>query len=271
MGQVIAPFCLVLFWQIGVGVAGALEDRARQLCLEVGVPLHECTLLPEGRSGVTLRQTSHIETDAERGTKVETLTEHARELCAKQRVALEDCVALPEELRTTDQAPIPEAAPVTPRYNPPVRMRKIVRSRAYQPPATDQPAPAYSRAPAYRSAPSPRLAPGYEAHLTGVPVVGVPYAPAPLERRGEAVLYRNVPVDRYVPPPRGYRNTGRYLRPSEAPPVVYEERIRPLRPTYRNEAPVRYSDRDYERGSGVRCNRSVRYSSPPSYRYVTCD
>ena len=269
LGQVAASlFALLLLGPLGAKAEG-LAGYAQNLCIESGIPLEQCTLMPADSSasvsGETTFDAGAAGTASAKRRKVETLTEHGRALCEEQGVSIEDCLALPAELRVTDQ-PVDVAAPKRVRpvnipkgvYQPPQpsRVRQVVRrplpkAPAYVPPPPPYPVPAYAPAPEVRYAPRPD---GYQARVPYYRPPPVAYRPPFLERPREQVFYDVPIVEHYAPPPREYR-----------------ERVRHLRPDFSEEGRVYYSDRFDDAPRGPRCFRSVRYSSPPSYRYVACD
>ncbi len=300
--------------------AEALNERARKMCYDMGLPPAECTLMPQGQSKTRSRPTGTQEgTGVTSGSKADTLAEHGRQRCAQQGVPIEACQALPAELRSVQQEQAPVTAPPLQRYTPPKEpvirqaeqaprpVREVVRvpedaylatmPRAVYPegsPPTGptavygsaQPRAVYPEGSpttgptaAYRSAQPPhtpgftrapqaayRPAPALDPRFASVPVVVAPSGSPPLaEQRVRSTPSRA--LDLYRPPPRGER----WLHWRNAPAVVDQERARPLRPLSRDDGYAGAKAPGVLRETGQRCTRHVRYSAPPSYRYVTCD
>ena len=236
-----------------------LSAYGAEMCAELGIPAERCSLSAQGRSAETSRAA---------GDKTATLVEHGRRVCTQEGVPMEDCKALPSPYRKTDRTVLPASSFLT----TPERIPAPDPGLMPVPMIADAPIPARQQAVRYaRPAPPgelplryvapPPVDPGFRNAGPPLPPIdpGFRYAD-PLPPPGEpAFLYAEplAPVaDRAVRAGRQER-----LRRQERPREL--ERFR---------EPERFGRRERLRGDepSGRCLRAVRYSRPPSYRYVTC-
>lgn len=225
------------------------------MCAEIGIPADDCTL-----SGPIDR--AEVASGDGRGDKTVTLVEHARQVCAQENVPIEDCQALPIPYRQTARDVLPAAPFLTvperlPAVDPGLVPVPVIADAPIQaPPQTVRyvgPPPE----PPLRYAAPPPVDPGIR-YIDPPPLPADPafrYVDPPLPPADVAVRDVPGPVER---PLRALRR-----------PVLVERRAEPVfepAPIVVEERPERF-----RRGEpSGRCLRAVRYSRPPSYRYVTC-
>ncbi len=219
-----------------------------QMCDNAGIPEDECTLA----GGPWPEAEIAKETESRgKGSKAETHDAHATLRCEQLGVAPKDCVAAPPWKRLQAEESEPASAFVT----APERLPRL----------TATPLPEPVRGPAVES-PS-RV------------IIASP--PRPVQRR----------TVRFVPPPPALQPPFRDVGPPPAQPVfrdvrgplpaddasvrAFREPRVPAEPVFREgrrstvvEEEVGFFERFFDGRN--RCRREVRYSRPPSYRYVEC-
>lgn len=279
---------------LALAQAEGIPGYGAQMCESAGIPMNECTL-----TGGPWPTDDGLETSTEVGKrgKAETLVGHATTRCEHQGIAPEDCQALPPTQRGDGQAALPASPFLTvPASLPPVAIAPS--PEAVSPPVVVSP-PRPVRREAVRIVSPPR-APSTQ------PVFGE-VRPSPLAVQPP---FRDVGPPAAVsafrdvgPPPPAFRPVFRDVGPSSvqppfrevvpsAEPVVRERRglpvidaqgarafrepRGPIRPVFRegrrpigDDDDVGLFDRLFD-GRQSRCRREVRYSRPPSYRYVEC-
>ncbi|MGI9420789.1 MAG: hypothetical protein ACR2RA_23440 [Geminicoccaceae bacterium] len=273
---------LGLFLSLGApyAVGEGLEAYGARMCAEAGVPPENCSLVTDpavARNAAFVREDAHDAADA----KAATLVEHGRRVCEQENVPLEDCQALPSAYRA-EQAPatafltaphsLPPVDPaLVPAAPPPMPATRHVVRDPQPAPLPVRPAPA---APVLAGDPDVR----YLRPPPAAPVYR--YAPA-------AAPTPALPLDpnrRYVAPPPEPVGRPIYRYAEEPAPVVerdrperlfQEERYRREERFFRGERFVRDErlprrERVFLQQRSGRCLRAVRYSAPPSYRYITC-
>lgn len=239
-----------------------LQTYGADMCAELGIPAAECTLSDPADS-------SEIANEVGGSDKTATLVEHARRVCTQEGVPMEDCKALPSSYRRTDGTILPAASFLTvpdmiPAPDPGLVPVPVI---ADAPLPSRQQGVRYARPPAppagsplrYAAPPSPPVDPGFR--YVDPPLLpidpGLRYAdPLPAE-----------PAYRYVEPPVPVAERPERMARQERLPRL--ERFREPESFRRQE---RLSGRERVRRDerSGRCLRAVRYSRPPSYRYVTC-
>ena len=228
-----ALLTVLAFGQMSPAGGQDLSAYGAEMCAELGIPAERCSLSTSP---------SPSEASSAARDKTATLVEHGRRVCEQEGVPMEDCKALPFPHRK-DEATLPTASFLS----VPERIPAPDPGLVPVPVIGDAPAP--SRQPDIRYA-RPPVAPA-EAPLR---YVGPPIQPVGPDFRYAAPLPPPVePALRFVEPPLAERGAraGRL------------ERLR---------EPERFQQRERLRGDepSGRCLRAVRYSRPPSYRYVTC-
>lgn len=228
----------------------SLSDYGAEMCANAGIPAEECTL----SEGVA---TPEHEAVGGKGPKSETLVGRGKALCEQQGVPLEDCKALPIAHRAKEQEILPASSFLTVPAGLPI---------------VDGP-------PAQEAVPivvSPPLA-VQEQTIRYIPP---PAPPAPPPFRDVAPLPPVEPIvrDARVPAPRndfGFRPFREPRPPFE--PVVREAARPPAEPDFREvdraqvaDDGIGFFERFFDGRQTGRCRREVRYSRPPSYRYVEC-
>ena len=234
-------------------MAEGIEAYGARMCAESGIAPEDCSFVSDpavARHAEAVRS----EEQGRSADKTATLLEHGRRVCEEENVPLEDCRALPSAFRD-EHAPAafltapaalppvdPALVPAAPPPPPPPPARHIVRETLppAQPIVRPVPVPVRTASPAL---PPRAIGPAFRDVAPPPPPVATEslFLPPPLPADPVFVERRAQIVER-VPAERVFRRER----------VVVEERF------------VRE-----ERRSG-RCLRAVRYSAPPSYRYVTC-
>ncbi|MEM7045639.1 MAG: hypothetical protein AAF543_22740 [Pseudomonadota bacterium] len=241
----------LLLATVSVPVMGeGIEAYGARMCAESGIAPEDCSFVSNpavARQAEAVRQ-EELDRSAD---KTATLLEHGRRVCDEENVPLEDCQAIPSAFRgepepaaafLTSPSVLPPVDPaLVPLAPPPPTARRIVREQQPVRPIV-RPVPVRTEGPAFRPPrpAAPIVRQDFPPFLPAtserrfVPPLPPPVEPVFVERRPRIV--ERVPAERFLREDR----------------VIVEERF------------VRG-----ERRSG-RCLRAVRYSAPPSYRYVTC-
>ncbi len=272
-GFVLLSACL-LIGANGLEAEG-LASYGQRLCDDAGVARADCTLGPPEPGMIGMAKPAA--TDAEvsrtaggRNDKSGTLDEHARELCDRQGVAKENCQALRPDLRKAEPVPVVVAEPrVFGEPGPERAGRRSVSSAA-------APAPPYAAPVSYD-----------RVQMRDVPFEE-PYAAPPPFRVEETVRYVEPPIEAYrdmlrypAPADPGFaasvdqrREAVELVGPAADRGVIARDQRFRETTRYFPEAADRVLlpgvDRAGLAGVPVRCLRSIRYSAPPSYRYVDC-
>ncbi len=266
-----ALLVMLISWQPIPVASQDLSAYGAEMCAEVGIPADQCTLSGPGGSQ---------ENEGISGDKTATLVEHGRRVCAQEGVPLEDCRALPLAHRETEETILPAASFLTVPDRLPAPDPRLVPP----PVIVDAPIPAGQQGVGYArpSAPQPAPPPRY----VSPPPVDPGYRYVEEPRYREALpLY----VEQDLPPSDfGYRAGRQPVEPSfrafrqpppagpavrfEGPSVPVVERRERLerRERFDRQERLRGEDRFRRDFSSGRCLREIRYSRPPSYRYVTC-
>ncbi|MEM9441983.1 MAG: hypothetical protein AAGA73_16195 [Pseudomonadota bacterium] len=274
--------------------ADGIAAYGAQMCESAGIPTNECTLTGgPWPAGEGLQASS----GDEQRDKSETFLEHARSRCEHQGIAPEDCQALPPTKRGDGQAALPASPFLTvPEALPPVTLASEPESVS-SPIIVSPPRPARPQ--------TVGVVPPMRATSTQQVVREVGALPQAVQPPFIAVgppttvqAFRDV-----GPPPQAFQPVLRDMEPSFVSPPFREVRPRTetIFPEFRGPPPVRanrvrafreprapagpavrearrsFADDDdvgfFGRlfdGRQTRCRREVRYSRPPSYRYVEC-
>jgi len=274
------PLSISLLLQGETVLAESLAAYGEQLCEDAGIPREQCSLIPQEGGVVSPTNPGvnpssdttgpdEITLESDKSSKTETVVEHARQLCAKQGVRAEDCMALPSDLRTSEIAMPPagkpttssaakvqvrHSAPPTYRYLPPItddqQQLAVEQDRPLASPPNGTRKPAQIQA---QPAPNPR--PPLEATARAARFSSPPRDPAFLADRNLDPM-----IDRGIPEPQeAFETVGRERQPR------FDRRFD------RREEDLRDLDQVENRRITRRCFRSVRFSPPPSYRFVACD
>lgn len=241
----IALLGLLLSFVSGHAIGEGLDAYGARLCAEAGIPLENCSLVTDP---AVVRNAESVRNEAfeRRGDKTATLIEHGRRVCEQENVPLEDCQALPSAYRA-EHAPAPAFLTV-PAALPPVDRALL--------PAASPPPPVARRI--VRDVPPP--APLPRRPIPATSVSALPIQPDVRYFRPPSPVSEPFAFRDGAPPPPVYRRRS---------PVFVEERTqRPER--FRREESFRREERFRREEPSGRCFRAVRYSRPPSYRYVTC-
>ena len=274
--RTLSVFVALHTWQSADALGESYSSYGARMCADAGIPVDECTLITEP---------DFVEPEPTpstgRNVKATTLADHARWLCEKEGVPAEDCLALPKDQRPGADV-IPAASPfLTVPATVPVVDVATAPPVAAAPPIPAQrpsvrqilPSPPADRAVRVVHAPppfDPRL------RVAGPPLQpldpvflssGPPFPPIDLGFRRVRQPVRPGPVFREVeffdappPAPEGFGIAEFFgFGESRSDVVAFEERR-----GFFEESESFFLER---RG---RCFREVRYSAPPSYRFVTC-
>ncbi len=235
-------------WQSAVADGQGLSAYGTDMCAEVGIPVDQCSLAAPAND---------LEAKSAAGDKAATLVEHGRRVCTQEGVPMADCKALPSSYRTSDETILPAASFLSVPDRLPV------------------PDPGLAPPPAIAHAPVPA---GQQ---------GVRYIDPPIQSPEPVYRYARPPPAepdyRYVVPPPFVASGVRYPEPGRPPADdnfrAFQQPVEPPFRAFRQErlrgqGRLLGEERRRERFSGhetsSRCRRAVRYSRPPSYRYVTC-
>lgn len=271
--------CVYLLLQADAAFGGDLAAYGAKLCEDAGIPRDQCTLAP-GKTGLVstgspaLGATDKAAHGAGKGPKADTLEQHARQLCAKQGVKAENCLAMPKELRQSDNAqaslidataaldpPLPARAPV--RHGAPPAYRFVAAEPVDQQPAAEL-LPPSSRSSGDMDErallPEPPLA---NASPMPEPIPAAVRLPSPRRDR----LTRTIRHDDPMPDRRQFEQETRAERDGGFDTVRDQREPR----FDRFADSPQEEDRTISRLHGKRCFRSIRYSAPPSHRFVACN
>ncbi len=247
-----------------------LVEHGRRLCAKEGVPLEDCKALPKkfrDVSDATAGQ-EHRTFEGVHPVASPELTNQRPVRQARRRAYFNE-QPIASDRRTVRYAPLSDhvSSPPLAADQPAVRYA-TPRSYSYaSPPAADYQAARHAYPQDYIYAPAIAVdrRPVRRDHLRG----GYLYAPPIAADRKRVHRDHRQGGYLYAPPAVADRKPARreHLRGGYlyAPPIAANQR-RDHRRAERAERRV-YGEAPY----GKRCLRSVRYSRPPSYRYVACD
>ena len=241
----VALLAMLISWRPLPTGGQDLSAYGADMCAELGIPADRCSLStspsPSGTSSAA-------------GDKTATLVEHGRRVCEQEGVPMEDCKAVPFPHRK-DETIMPVASFLT----VPERIPAPDPGLVPVPVITDAPAP--SRQPGIRYAHPPVQPAGPPLRYVGPPPVdpGFRYAGPPIQPVGPDFRYAAP-----LPPPA--EPALRFVEPPLAGRGERADRLEGFR------EPERFRQRERHRvdAPSGRCLRAIRYSRPPSYRYVTC-
>ena len=243
-------------------LADGLVTYGQSLCAEAGIAADDCTLLSAGPMPSADAASEASTTEGVGRAKTATLIEHAALICEEQGVPLEDCKALPIAYRGTEEEVLPSPF-LTVAPTPPGPAIVYADPTPASPPETGQdpqPLPA-----GYAHQPVTAAQSGAQAVQQPPPVR---YAPPPAPIAEPGVRYVEEPPIIYLPPPPIY---------AAAPPMPPPRQaiVRPREEMIFMQEPSSDRFRPPETGRFTaladRCRRAVRYSRPPSYRFIDCD
>lgn len=253
----------------------SLSDYGAKMCADAGIPADACSLSDKTvseRVGSAEAGFDNYGFDepavgdetaarASNGVKSETLVGRGRWLCEQQDVPLEDCRALP----LAHRAPPPEILPASSFLTVPERLPQVDGV------VVSEPLPVQVVAP-----------PPVPVQEPAIGFLPPPVLPAEPSFREVAPLPAAEPVfrDARVPRPRndfGFRPFREPRPPIEPSIREVRERRPPVEPVVREvrQGPVDddgpgFFGRWFDGRQADRCRREVRYTRPPSYRYIEC-
>ena len=264
---------LSLFLPFAPVLGEGIPSYGLQMCEDAGIPANECTLAGGPWPEAEIVQETAA---AEKGGKAETLDAHAALLCDQQGVPPADCMASRPTERLIAEEVQPDSAFVTPAERLP-RLTATPLPEPVQGPVVVAPPPVILASP-------PRPTQQQAARFVSPSTASLPQQairesglqPAPLLPSVGAFAVAPQPI--LTPPPAQpvFRDTLRPLPADGTSVRSFRERRTPIEPLIRDvrRGPVENTGRGFFEGlfdgRQTRCRREVRYSRPPSYRYVEC-